>query len=146
MGKPLLKKLADNIFDSNFILVFWTKNVANNPKTRDIVIWEITHGNGLGKAIIAFVDMKQKPSLIINHVTTYYRVNFATKRNVINAMKRFISQNLKLDEEVYREFAKSMSKYKFETKAFEEILSKYGYTKEKLKELIEKCERQVRES
>jgi hypothetical protein len=123
-------KLATNISDSNFVLVFWTRNVARRPETRDLVVWEIVLGRRSGKKIIAFVDENLEASPAIEQVTTYHTVNFARQGSVRRAIRRFVAQNLRGDDEVYDEFVTLVNKYRNADVEANEVMSKYGYTKE----------------
>ena len=140
-GKRMEEKLVANIPDSNFVLVLWTKNVVKRPETRDIVIWEIVLGRQSGKEIIALVDKKLKASPVIEQVTTYDKVDFANQSDVKVAVKRFISQNLRSDDEVYKEFYELVNRYRNVEKATEEIRHRYGYTQERWAKLILKREK-----
>jgi len=143
-GERMEKKLATNISDSNFVLVLWTKNVAARPETRDLVIWEIALGKQFNKKIIALVDEKLEASPVIEQVTTYHTVNFAKQRGVRAAISRFVSQNLRSIEEVYAEYYTLLNKYRHADVAAEEVMSKYGYTKEGWAALILEYERRRR--
>ena len=139
-GERMEEKLATNISNSNFVLLLWTKNVVKRPETRDIVIWEIVLGRRFSKPIIALVDEKLKASPVIKQVTTYHSVDFAKQNNVKSVVKLFISQNLRSDDEVYKEFYELVNKYRNVEKATQEIMHRYGYTQQTLAELILKRE------
>lgn len=140
-GKRMEEKLATSISDSNFVLVLWTRNVAIRPETRDMVIWEIVLGRQFNKGIIALVDEKVDASPVIEQVTTYHEVNFADQSHIETEVKQFISENLRSDDEVYREFYRLLNKYRSVEKATEEIRQKYSYTEERWAELISKYEK-----
>jgi len=46
-GKPAIFKIIDGIWDSIAFFILWTKNVTDNPETRDWVSFEI----GIAKAL-----------------------------------------------------------------------------------------------
>jgi len=140
-GERMEEKFATNISDSNFVLVLWTKNVATSPVTRDLVIWEIGLGRQFGKKIIAFVDEGLEASILIKQITTYHTVNFANKDNVRTAVGRFISRNLRSDNEIYDEFWELHSRYRHANVAIKVLVDKYGYVEEDLNDLLDRVRR-----
>ena len=105
------------------------------------MIWEIILGRQFGKGIIALVDKKLKASPVIEQVTAYHSVNFANQSDVKAMVKQFISQKLRSDDEVYKEFYELVNKYRNVEEATEEIRHRYGYTQERWAELILKHEK-----
>lgn len=130
------EKLFGNISSSNIVLVLWTENVAEKRETRDMVLWEIILGRYLDKRIIVFVDKKLKASPVIDQLVVYNPLNFENKTEIKKAVREFISQNLKSDEEIYNEFFELISKSGSIVDAVREIMKKHGYSEDQLAKLI----------
>ena len=70
---PLPQKLDNAIETSQAVFVFWTSNVANNQKTRDVINWEISaaYHKKPRKHIYVFAEKGVSVPMMMKYITVY---------------------------------------------------------------------------
>lgn len=94
-GKSLPDKIRDNIRNSKIVIVLWTRNVNDVPRTRDMVNTEIGQAHMASKSVYAFREKGAEVPLFLSNITDYsvfephaYHVVAERLEGVLNKLKK----------------------------------------------------------
>ena len=90
---PLPQKIDNAIETSQAVFVFWTSNVANNQKTRDIVNWEISaaYHKKPRKPIYVFAEKGVPVPMMMDYITVYATYD-PLNQETLNEMVKKVQQ------------------------------------------------------
>ena len=89
-GKPVPDKLRDAIRSSQAVVVFWTRNVNDVPKTRDVVNAEIGEAHMAGKPVYVFREEGTEVPLMLSYITDYFTFSVTTVGEAVRRLKGFL--------------------------------------------------------
>jgi len=88
----LPEKLNDAMVGSDAVFVFWTKTVADNQSTRDVVNWEISAAYHMNpkKQIYVFAEAGVSVPEMVKYVTVYATFDPSIKQTLSGMMQKVL--------------------------------------------------------
>jgi hypothetical protein len=95
----LQDKLTAAVQGSTAVILILSRNVVNNPETRDFINWEIATARAYKKPVYAFVEQSVEVPILMSQIMVYHTFDPFSQESLNEAMKRVVGVGSQLKEQ-----------------------------------------------